>query len=89
VPAGSHDDLVAHLARSTPLSPSEASRVVDEVLGYFTELLPDYVRRRHTELKRRGLTNDQIFEELAGEVAARRFVPPPLSARQLRRIVYG
>jgi hypothetical protein len=86
VPA--HDDLVAHLVRSTPLSPSEAARVVAEVVGYFGEAVPDFVRRRHAELQRRGLTNDQIFAGLDAELAQRRFAPPPLSERQLRRIVY-
>lgn len=87
--AGPYDDLIAHLTRSTPLSPSEASRVVAEVVGYFAEPVPDFVRRRHAELKGRGLTNDQIFATLRVELATRRFAPPPLSTRQLRRIVYG
>jgi len=89
VPAGPYDDLIAHLVRSTPLSPSEASRVVAEVVGYFAEPVPDFVRRRHAELKSRGLTNDQIFATLRVELVTRRFAPPPLSTRQLRRIVYG
>jgi hypothetical protein len=89
VPAGPYDDLVAHLVRSTPLSPSEAARVVAEVLGYFAEPVADFVRRRHGELRRRGLRNEQIFEVLAAELAIRRVPPPELSARQLRRIVYG
>ncbi len=83
------DDLVAHLVRSTPLTRSEALRVVAEVVAYYGESVPDYVRRRHAELKRRGLTNDRIFDELAAEVAARRFAAPQLSVRQLRRLVYG
>ena len=89
VPAGPYDDLVAHLVRSTPLNPGEAARVVAEVVGYFSEELPEFVRRRHAELKRRGLTNEQIFAALDAELATRRVAPPPLSARQLRRIVYG
>jgi hypothetical protein len=89
VPAGPYDDLIAHLVRSTPLDAAEAARVVADVLGYFSEQLPDYVRRRHAELKRRGLTNDQIFTALEAELATRRVAPPPLTARQLRRIVYG
>ena len=89
VPAGPYDDLIAHLVRSTPLDAGEAARVVAEVVGYFSEQLPDLVRRRHAELKRHGLTNDQIFTALGAELATRRVAPPPLSARQLRRIVYG
>jgi hypothetical protein len=83
------DDLVAHLVRSTPLSPNEAARVVAEVVAYYGELVPDYVRRRHAELKHDGLTNDLIFDEIAAELARRRFAAPNLSARQLRRLVYG
>ena len=60
-PGDLHADLVDHLARSTPLSPAEAARVVAEVVGYFAEPVPDFVRRRHAELKLRGLTNDVIF----------------------------
>jgi hypothetical protein len=89
VPAGPYDDLIAHLVRSTPLDAGEAARVVADVLGYFSEQLPDFVRRRHTEMKRRGLTNDQIFAALGAELATRRVAPPLLTARQLRRIVYG
>jgi hypothetical protein len=89
VPAGPYDDLIAHLVRSTPLDAAEAARVVAEVIGYFSEQLPDFVRRRHAELKHRGLTNEQIFAALGAELATRRVAPPPLTARQLRRIVYG
>jgi hypothetical protein len=89
VPAGSYDDLVAHLARSTPLSEGESRRVVAEVLSYFAEPVADFVRRRHRELRSRGIHNDQIFAALPVELATRRVAAPALSARQLRRIVYG
>jgi hypothetical protein len=89
VPDGHYDDLIAHLVRSTPLSPSEAARVVAEVVRYFGEPVPDVVRRRHAELKDRGLTNDQIFTNLGAELSTRVFASPPLSERQLRRIIYG
>ena len=36
--------------------------MVADVLAYFGETVPDYVRRRHAELKRRGLANDRIFD---------------------------
>jgi len=84
-----YDELIDHLTGSTPLSPGEASRVVADVLDYFAEQLPDFVRRRHAELKHQGLSNEQIFEALGAELTTRRFAPPPLSKRQLRRIVYG
>lgn len=60
-----------------------------EVVGYFGERVPDYVRRRHAELQAVGLTNERIFVVLAGELGARRFAAPPLTSRQLRRMIYG
>lgn len=83
------DDLVDHLVRTTPLTTGEARRVVADVVGYFEESVPDFVRRRHVELQSRGLTNDAIFTALAGELTVRRFAAPELSVRQLRRLVYG
>jgi hypothetical protein len=83
------DDLVEHLIRTCPLSPAEAARVVADVLGYFSEPAQDFVRRRHRELKARGLTNDMAFQQIAAEIPQRRYAPPVFSLRQLRRIVYG
>lgn len=83
------DDLVDHLVGSTSLTPGEARRVVADVAGYFGEPVPEFVRRRHAELKQRGLTNDSIFAALGDEITGRPFAAPELSARQLRRIVYG
>lgn len=85
-----YGDLVDHLTRTTALrGKREAARVVDEVLAYFSEPTDTYVRRRHAELKARGLTNDEIFRRIAAELPARRVSPPELSLRQLRRMVYG
>lgn len=82
-------ELVTHLVRTTDLSPTEASRVVADVLAYYCETAPDWVRRRHSELQRSGLTNDAIFERISAELPDRRFQADGLSARQLRRIVYS
>lgn len=82
--------LVERLAASTPLSRDQARRVVLDVIAYLAESPEDYVVRRHRELKRReGLSNDEIFERLADEVARRVFASPRLSRRQIRRIIYG
>jgi len=89
VPGQQHSDLVEHLIRTCPLSSAEATRVVADVLGYFSEPPQEYVRRRHRELKARGLSNDLAFEQIAAEIPQRRFTAPELSLRQLRRIVYG
>ncbi|GIH61386.1 MULTISPECIES: hypothetical protein [Microbispora] len=83
------EDLIGHLTRTTSLGPGEAARVVADVLTYFGEPAEEYVRRRHGELKSRGLTNDQIFPRISAELAGRRVAAPELTLRQLRRIVYG
>jgi hypothetical protein len=83
------EDLVEYLMSTCPLSRAEATRVVADVLGYFSEPAPDYVRRRHRELKARGVTNDLAFDQIATEIPHRRYAPPEFSLRQLRRIVYG
>lgn len=84
-----HRELVEYLMRTCPLSPAEAGRVVADVLGYFSEPPEEYVRRRHRELKARGVTNDVAFQQIAAEIPQRRYAPPEFSLRQLRRIVYG
>lgn len=84
-----HDDLVDHLVRSTPLGRGEAARVVQDVVAYFDETAEEFVRRRHRELQGRGLHNPAIFQLIAEELPQRVVAPPRLSLRQLRRIVYG
>lgn len=84
-----HADLVAHLTRTTSLTPGEAARVIADVLTYFGESVEAFVRRRHRELRARGMANEQIFERIVSELAQRRVAPPELSLRQVRRIIYG
>jgi hypothetical protein len=84
-----YGELIEYLIGACSLRPAEANRVVADVLGYFSESPEDFVRRRHRELKARGLTNDQAFAVIAAEIPQRRYLPPDLSLRQLRRIVYG
>jgi len=82
-------DLVEHLTRSTALPRGVAERLVADVCDWFAESVEQFVRRRHRELQALGHTNEQIFDQLAGELTERPFAAPALSARQLRRIVYG
>ena len=63
--------------------------MVEEVLAYFSESAPEFVARRHTDLKREGLANAAIFERIAREVDLRRFAAPRLTERQIRRLIYG
>lgn len=84
-----HEELVDHLARSTPLSRGEALRVIQDMLAYFDETTEEFVRRRHRELQAQGLVNAEIFEQIRADLQYRAVAPPQLSLRQLRRIVYG
>lgn len=86
---GVHDDLVDHLVRTTHLPAGVARRVVGDVVAYFSEPVEAVVRRRHRELQASGRTNPDIFDRIAAELAARPVAAPALTARQLRRIVYG
>ncbi|MCW2793511.1 MAG: hypothetical protein JWO76_2609 [Nocardioides sp.] len=81
--------LVERIVASTGLSDAEAIRVVEDVLSFHSEPVEAYVRRRHAHLKTYGAKNDEIFAQLAEELAARVVAAPGLTERQLRRIIYG
>jgi hypothetical protein len=83
------DELLAHLEHLTGLGRRQLGRLVDEVTAYFSESLEEFVTRRHAELQRDDVRNQDIFERIERELRARRFASAPLSVRQIRRIVYG
>jgi hypothetical protein len=83
------DELVAHLTRTTPLMADTATRVVEEIVAYFSESATGFVRRRHSELQEAGMANAEIFRRIAAELAARPVAAPEFSERQLRRVIYG
>ncbi|HEY1620581.1 MAG TPA: hypothetical protein VGG25_23350 [Streptosporangiaceae bacterium] len=87
--AGVDSELVERVADSAGLAPAEAARVVQDVVAWYREPARDYVRRRHARLHLYGKRNEEIFPLIAAELAGRVVAPPPLSARQLRRMVYG
>jgi hypothetical protein len=85
-----HDrDLIERVAGSTGLTPAEAARVVEDVLAWYREPVGDYVRRRHAHHRLFGRRNPEIFALIAGELDGRLVAAPPMSQRQLRRIIYG
>jgi hypothetical protein len=86
---GHHDDLVDHLVSTTHLPAGVARRVVGDVVAYFSEPVEAVVRRRHRELQAAGLANPAIFDRIEAEMTARPVAAPPLTHRQIRRIVYG
>jgi hypothetical protein len=86
---GDLEELVNHLVRTSRLSPSEAARVVNEVLTHLAETPEAFIRRRHYALRQEGLSNPAIFERLCVEVSQWRFSAPHYTERQIRRIIYG
>lgn len=82
-------ELVDRVAGSTGLTPAEAARVVEDVLAWYREPVEDYVRRRHAHHRLYGKRNPEIFALIADELSGRLVAAPPLSQRQLRRIIYG
>ena len=83
------DDLLDQLVRTTTLSRGEAIRVVGEVVAFFHEPLEVFVQRRHGELQSQGRPNAEIYERLLDELRFVRLAAPPLSVRQIRRLIYG
>jgi hypothetical protein len=71
------------------LSRAQARRAVDEVLDSLGLEVDEYIARRHGELQAQGASNQEIFERIAEELRALRFKAPELSARQIRRRIYG
>jgi hypothetical protein len=86
---GELEDLIAYLVRSSRLSAPEATHLVNEVLGFLAETPEAFIRRRHLALQSQGLANDAIFTRLVAELQRLRFRAPALTARQIRRIIYG
>jgi hypothetical protein len=71
------------------LSRGQAARAVDEVLDALGLEVDEFISRRHAELQAQGESNNEIFERIACELGQLRFKAPALSARQIRRRIYG
>ena len=71
------------------LNRAQATRAVEEVLDSLGLEVDEYIARRHGELREQGEHNGEIFERIAEELRVLRFKAPTLSARQIRRRIYG
>lgn len=81
--------LLRHVEETSGLGPTEARRLVEDVLAFHDEPVGAWVRRRHGELKTYGSRNAEIFARLREELRGQVVAAPDLSERQLRRIIYG
>jgi hypothetical protein len=82
-------DAQARLRTLLGLSGTQAARAVDEVLDALGFEVDEFIARRHAELQAQGDSNPAIFERIAEELRCLRFRAPELSARQIRRRIYG
>ncbi len=83
------DEVQRRLESVLGLSHVQASRAVDEVLDSLAVEVDEFIARRHGELQAQGQSNAEIFERIAHELRGLRFKAPELSARQIRRRIYG
>ena len=79
----------ARLESLLGLSRAQAARAVDEVLDALGLEVDEFIARRHAELQSQGQSNEAILERIACELRELRFKAPELSARQIRRRIYG
>jgi hypothetical protein len=77
------------LERLLGLDPVRARRAVTEMIDCFGWQVDEFIAERHRELQARGVRNDAIYETIAREIPTLRFAAPKLSARQIRRRIYG
>jgi hypothetical protein len=82
-------DAERRLQHVLGLSPERAARAVAEVLDALDSDVDTYIAQRHAELQREGVSNPEIYERIARELPALRFKVGGLSARQIRRRIYG
>lgn len=82
--------LITHLSQTTGLSSTVCRRLVLDILAEYDETLEHFVVRRHQELKAvQGLKNEAIYAAIREEIPQRRFVISNMTARQIRRLIYG
>jgi len=82
-------ELIDHLCRSSQLTAQQAEHLVNEVLAFYAETPQAFLRQRHQELQSYGRSNSDIFAALQHELLTRRFSCKPMTARQIRRAIYG
>jgi hypothetical protein len=82
-------DAERRLQHVLGLSPERAARAVAEVLDALDSDVDTYIAQRHAALQREGVPNPEIYERIARELPLLRFRVGALSARQIRRRIYG
>lgn len=82
-------EIERRLCEVLGLTPERAARTLSEVLDALRFDLDEYIVTRHAQLRAEGVSNPQIYDRIAAEIASLRFRAGALSARQIRRRIYG
>jgi hypothetical protein len=83
------EDAQRRLQALLGLSAEQAARAVVETLDCFQLEVDEHIVARHAQLQRQGVANPEIFQRIAAELTTLRFRAPELTARQIRRRIYG
>ena len=83
------EDFRNHLLRSYPMDGDLLDHLLEDLGEYFSADPKEFICRRHMELQREGLRNEDIYGRIHKELESRRFAAAELSIRQIRRIIYG
>ena len=83
------DSFRNHLLSSYPVEADHLDHLLEDLGEYFSLEPKEYICRRHGELQREGLRNEEIYKRIRSELETRLFASPSLSIRQIRRIIYG
>lgn len=82
-------DTVRRLSIVLGLPREQAERALLEVLDSMCFDVDAYILARHAQLQAEGMTNPEIYERIAAELPSLRFQAKAISARQIRRRIYG
>jgi hypothetical protein len=79
----------AYLLETYDLEPAILDRLLSDVWAFTQDSPEVWIQKRHAQLQQAGKRNEESYAVIARELAAGRFAAPPLSARQIRRVIYG
>jgi broad-specificity NMP kinase len=78
-----------YLSDQYGLIPSRLDHMLEDIWTFSALTCEAYALKRHEELKASGWVNEKIYDELLAELEGGRFQSRELTARQIRRIIYG
>lgn len=80
---------MGYLSDQYGLDEKQLERLLQDIWSFSAFTSEAYALKRHGELRAEGWVNEKIYAELLSEMESGRFQSGELSARQIRRIIYG